>query len=167
MKGLLKKTETGNWVVLYTKHHPTMIVKEWNSSLPLHPDCVKFYYLTDNDNRTNVEFEIVTMWEKNTDRNVPTKDDFTSYAKLIKQNELMDDVDKLSWEYSPVKKLEHEFIRAAFKAGYNKARQTMYSEEEVMNALHSVELKYDRDFTKIYKGMKEWFEQYKKERNNE
>ena len=144
-----------------------MIVKEWNSSLPLHPDCVKFYYLTDNDNRTNVEFEIVTMWEKNTDRNVPTKDDFTSYAKLIKQNELMDDVDKLSWEYSPVKKLEHEFIRAAFKAGYNKARQTMYSEEEVMNALHSVELKYDRDFTKIYKGMKEWFEQYKKERNNE
>ena len=79
----------------------------------------------------------------------------------------MDDVDKLSWEYSPVKKLDHEFIRAAFKAGYNKARQTMYSEEEVMNALHSVELKYDRDFTKIYKGMKEWFEQYKKERNNE
>jgi hypothetical protein len=167
MKGLLKKTETGNWVVLYTKHHPTMIVKEWNSSFPLHPDCVKFYYLTDNDNRTNVEFEIVTMWEKNTDRNVPTKDDFTSYAKLIKQNELMDDVDKLSWEYSPVKKLEHEFIRAAFKAGYNKAKETLYSEEEVLNALHSVELKYNKDFTKIYEGMKEWFEQYKKGSNNE
>lgn len=161
MKGLLKKTETGNWVVLYTKHHPTMIVKEWNSSLPLHPDCVKFYYLTENDNRTNVEFEIVKEYTDNHTNQVQ------SYAKLIKQNELMDDVDKLSWEYSPVKKLEHEFIRSAFKAGYNKARQTMYSEEEVMNALHSVELKYDRDFTKIYKGMKEWFEQYKKERNNE
>jgi hypothetical protein len=161
MKGLLKKTEIGNWVVLYTKHHPTMIVKEWNSSLPLHPDCVKFYYLTENDNRTNVEFEIVKEYTDNHTNQVQ------SYAKLIKQNELMDDVDKLSWEYSPVKKLEHEFIRSAFKAGYNKARQTMYSEEEVMNALHSVELKYDRDFTKIYKGMKEWFEQYKKERNNE
>ena len=161
MKGLLKKTETGNWVVLYTKHHPTMIVKEWNSSLPLHPDCVKFYYLTENDNRTNVEFEIVKEYTDNHTNQVQ------SYAKLIKQNELMDDVDKLSWEYSPVKKLEHEFIRSAFKAGYNKARQTMYSEEDVMNALHSVELKYDRDFTKIYKGMKEWFEQYKKERNNE
>jgi hypothetical protein len=108
-----------------------MIVKEWNSSLPLHPECVKFYYLTENDNQTNVEFEIVTMWEKNTDRNVPTKDDFTSYAKLIKQNELMDDVDKLSWEYSPVKKLDHEFIRAAFKAGYNKAKETLYTEEQV------------------------------------
>jgi hypothetical protein len=161
MKGLLKKTETGNWVVLYTKHHPTMIVKEWNSSLPLHPDCVKFYYLTDNDNRTNVEFEIVKEYTDNHTNQVQ------SYAKLIKQNELMDDVDKLSWEYSPVKKLDHEFIRAAFKAGYNKARQTMYSEEEVMNALHSVELKYNRDFTKIYEGMKEWFEQYKKEGNNE
>jgi hypothetical protein len=156
MKGLLKKTETGNWVVLYTKHHPTMIVKEWNSSLPLHPDCVKFYYLTDNDNRTNVEFEIIKEYTDNHTNQVQ------SYAKLIKQNELMDDVDKLSWEYSPVKKLDHEFIRAAFKAGYNKARQTMYSEENVMNALHSVELKYDRDFTKIYEGMKEWFVQFKK-----
>ena len=156
MKGLLKKTETGNWVVLYTKHHPTMIVKEWNSSLPLHPDCVKFYYLTENDNQTNVEFEIVKEYTDNHTNQVQ------SYAKLIKQNELMDDVDKLSWEYSPVKKLDHEFIRAAFKAGYNKARQTMYSEEEVMNALHSVELKYNRDFTKIYEGMKEWFKQFKK-----
>jgi len=124
MKGLLKKTETGNWVVLYTKHHPTMIVKEWNSSLPLHPECVKFYYLTENDNRTNVEFEIVDkLWGVN--------DDVISYAKLIKQNELMDDVDKLSWEYSPVKKLDHEFIRAAFKAGYNKAKETLYTEEQV------------------------------------
>jgi hypothetical protein len=38
----------------------------------------------------------------------------------------------------------------------------MYSDEEVMNALHSVELKYNKDFTKIYEGMKEWFEQNKK-----
>jgi len=128
MKGLLKKTETGNWVVLYTKHHPTMIVKEWNSSLPLHPECVKFYYLTENDNRTNVEFEIVDkLWGVN--------DDVISYAKLIKQNELMDDVDKLSWEYSPVKKLDHEFIRAAFKAGYNKAKETLYTKDQVIEAI--------------------------------
>ena len=128
MKGLLKKTETGNWVVLYTKHHPTMIVKEWNSSLPLHPECVKFYYLTENDNRTNVEFEIVDkLWGVN--------DDVISYAKLIKQNELMYDVDKLSWEYSPVKKLDHEFIRAAFKAGYNKAKETLYTKDQVIEAI--------------------------------
>jgi hypothetical protein len=40
--------------------------------------------------------------------------------------------------------------------------ERMYSEEDVMNALHSVELKYNKDFTKIYEGMKEWFEQFKK-----
>lgn len=169
MKGLLKKTETGNWVVLYTKHHPTMIVKEWNSSLPLHPECVKFYYLTDNDNKTNVEFEIVKEYTDNHTNQVQ------SYAKLIKQNELMDDVDKLSWEYSPVKKLDHEFIRAAFKAGYNKARQTMYSEEDMRKAYFSgisstgesrngeyadgnnpnIEDKFHEEFI-------QWFEQFKK-----
>jgi hypothetical protein len=152
MKGLLKKTETGNWVVLYTKHHPTMIVKEWNSSLPLHPECVKFYYLTDNDNRTNVEFEIVKEYTDNHTNQVQ------SYAKLIKQNELMDDVDKLSWEYSPVKKLDHEFIRAAFKAGYNKARQTMYSEEDLLSAFEAGMMFIGED-----KGsFREWFEQFKK-----
>ena len=40
--------------------------------------------------------------------------------------------------------------------------ERMYSEEDVMNALHSVELKYNRDFSKIYEGVKEWFEQFKK-----
>jgi hypothetical protein len=40
--------------------------------------------------------------------------------------------------------------------------ERMYSDEEVMNALHSVELKYNKDFTKIYEGMKEWFKQFKK-----
>lgn len=40
--------------------------------------------------------------------------------------------------------------------------ERMYSEEDVMDALHSVELKYNRDFSKIYEGVKEWFEQFKK-----
>jgi hypothetical protein len=40
--------------------------------------------------------------------------------------------------------------------------EPLYSEKEVMNALHIVELKYNRDFTKIYEGMKESFGQLKK-----
>jgi hypothetical protein len=36
-----------------------------------------------------------------------------------------------------------------------------YSEEEIMNALHSVELKYNRDFTKIYEGMLEYLKELK------
>jgi hypothetical protein len=31
-----------------------------------------------------------------------------------------------------------------------------YSEEDIINALHSVELKDNKDYSKIYNGMKEW-----------
>jgi len=37
-----------------------------------------------------------------------------------------------------------------------------YSQEDIINALHSVELKDNKDYSKIYNGMKEWFEQNKK-----
>jgi len=44
-------------------------------------------------------------------------------------------------------------------------QEKMYSEEEVknilINSLHSVELKDNKDYSKIYNGMKEWFEQFK------
>ncbi len=39
--------------------------------------------------------------------------------------------------------------------------QQGYSEEEIMNALHSVELKYNRDFTKIYEGVLEYLKELK------
>ena len=40
--------------------------------------------------------------------------------------------------------------------------KNLYSEEEVINALHSVELRDNKDYSKIYSGMKEWFEKFKK-----
>jgi hypothetical protein len=40
--------------------------------------------------------------------------------------------------------------------------ERMYSEEDIINALHSVELKDNRNYSKIYVGMKEWLEQFKK-----
>ena len=39
--------------------------------------------------------------------------------------------------------------------------QRMYSEEQVIDALHSVELKYNRDFTKIYEGVLEYLKELK------
>ncbi len=42
-----------------------------------------------------------------------------------------DEVDKLAHQYNPVMKLDAEFIRAGFKAGYNKAKETLYTEEQV------------------------------------
>jgi hypothetical protein len=55
--------------------------------------------------------------------------------------------------------------RNAFITGYNQSKeeeQNMYSEEDIINALHSVELKDNKDYSKIYNGMKEWFEQFLK-----
>ena len=52
------------------------------------------------------------------------------------------------------------------RVGAKWMQERMYSEEEVMsiliNSLHSVELKDNKDYSKIYNGMKDWFEQFKK-----
>jgi hypothetical protein len=47
-------------------------------------------------------------------------------ANMMKKE--TDDVDKLAHQYNPVMKLDAEFIRAGFKAGYNKAKETLYTE---------------------------------------
>lgn len=53
-----------------------------------------------------------------------------------------DEVDKLAHQYNPVMKLDAEFIRAGFKAGYKKAKeiqkeqsQPEISDEEIDNAV--------------------------------
>jgi hypothetical protein len=71
-------------------------------------------------------------------------------------------VDKLSWEYSPVKKLDHEFIRAAFKAGYNKAKEVLFTEEQVMEIISLIRTElakkqynhYSIDYKKIIQSLK-------------
>jgi hypothetical protein len=58
-------------------------------------------------------------------------------------------------------------VRRAYSLGITegakKQAERMYSEEDVINALHSVELKDNKNYSKVYTGMKEWFEQFKKE----
>ena len=46
-------------------------------------------------------------------------------------------------------------------AKYMENQQQGYSDEDIVRALHSVELKDNKDYSKIYHGMKEWFEQFK------
>ena len=58
-----------------------------------------------------------------------------------------------------------KLVRDSFIAGakwQQEQNKNLYSEEEVINALHSVELRDNKDYSKIYSGMKEWFEQFKK-----
>jgi hypothetical protein len=54
----------------------------------------------------------------------------------------------------------HDII-SAINFGAKWQEERMYSEEDIINALHSVELKDNKDYSKIYNGMKEWFEQFK------
>jgi hypothetical protein len=76
--------------------------------------------------------------------------------KMYKQS--YDEFGAPTWDEG---KLFHR--KAGFIDGAKWQQKRMYSEEDIMNALHSVELKDNRNYSKIYDGMKEWFEQFKKE----
>jgi len=154
MKGTLTKTEQG-WVVNYNY---SVNKNDWET-LPLHPENVNGVLAADVFNPPmegkEVEFEIVKIWERNIHRNTPTKDDFISYAKLIHHpvdtNEMIDqafdtkkvvedDVVKLAEEYAF--KVYHAFedatwfrpLNLGYYAGYKKAKETLYTEEQVKKA---------------------------------
>jgi hypothetical protein len=87
MKGKLYKTEQG-WVVRYRETTPLSITTE---TLPVHPDYVKYYFLDEDAEGGEVEFEIVRHCKKhNSDpskNSVCTLDcgyEEVSYSKLIK-----------------------------------------------------------------------------------
>jgi RNAse (barnase) inhibitor barstar len=74
MKGIIKSDSRG-WKVLYTEHNPKIMVKQYNKSLPLHPDDL---WAVDHTGQImgiiqEVEFEMVEV----------LTDDITIYAKLI------------------------------------------------------------------------------------
>lgn len=76
MKGRLKKTNKG-WKVLYTQCVPHRMVMEWSSSLPLHPEYIKYYFLDEEDNDQEIEFEKVIIVDHNSGKD-------KEYAKLLK-----------------------------------------------------------------------------------
>ena len=77
------------------------------------------------------------------------------------QEEIEQLVEKL-YPVSPnPKQMIEGFERVAFKKGYSQCQEDMadkkYTEEDVIKALHSVELKNNKDYSKIFEGMKEYF----------
>jgi hypothetical protein len=69
-------------------------------------------------------------------------------------------LEEASWRYNPLKKLDGEFLRHAFKEGAKYMAERMYSEEEVLGIL-------DKFLTSMVKGEKtglieQWFNQFKK-----
>lgn len=75
MKGKLKNTPKG-WTVLYTECRPKGHVTEWNKSLLVHPKYVKYYFLDEDAEGAEVEFEIVKEYIDTHTNQVET------YAKL-------------------------------------------------------------------------------------
>ena len=84
-------------------------------------------------------------------------------AKPLKPKQ--ETIEEASWKYNPVKKLDNEFIRAAFIAGANYQAARMYSEDEVYNLLNNFNnhtlklqsLKLDNSL-----NVKDWFNEFKK-----
>ena len=67
---------------------------------------------------------------------------------------LQNEIPSIGWE--------NPYWKSRFQQAKEMEKQQQgYSEEEIMNALHSVELKYNRDFTKIYEGMLEYLKELK------
>jgi hypothetical protein len=81
--------------------------------------------------------------------------------------EIMDEVDKLAHQYNPVMKLDAEFIRAGFKAGYNKAKETLYTEisdEEIDIESKKINNRFGASFSHGFiLGVKWYREQLKKQ----
>ena len=79
MKGKLEKTIKGQWVVrVISEETPECdTIIEHGKQFPVHPDYVKYYFLDEDAEGSEVEFEIINkLWGIN--------DDIISYAKLIK-----------------------------------------------------------------------------------
>jgi hypothetical protein len=69
-----------------------------------------------------------------------------------------------SWKYNPLKKLDGEFLRHAFKEGAKWQQERMYSEEEVLKLLIYCKNKFGGSGLEDYTHddeVKEWFEQFK------
>jgi len=186
MKGKLEKTIKGQWVVrIISEETPECdTIIEHGKQLPVHPDYIKYYFLDEDADGSEVEFEIVNkLWG--------TNDDIISYAKLIKPKKInLEEMPKEEWEearntaykhfdikkgsrlmykdgkeirsyHSPkidemLKEIEEDDIKdwahltsvskgldgsvyqstylEAFIDGYNKAKETLYTEEQMIQA---------------------------------
>ena len=158
MKGTLHKTEQ-EWVVKYpiSSVHPTL------QALPLHPDEdeLKMVMILNvpvcEFEGKEVEFEIVIHKEtsKHYAKLIPSKEQQKELIKEIMDLDAKDglyedtshrgyprpdDVDKFeqdAWDnYEHVEgNLYSTTFRNAFKLGYNKAKETLYTEEQVRVAM--------------------------------
>ena len=85
---------------------------------------------------------------------------YNHYKIIIPQEEpKKETLEEASWKYNPLKKLDGEFLRHAFKDGAKWQAERMYSEEEVLEMLcksHNAE-----NTSIVANTIMKWFEQNK------
>lgn len=116
--------------------------------------------------KTLKELFVNTGIEPTIDKNGNTHYHFKAiHKKEHKEESKQETLEEASWKYNPVRKLDNEFIRAAFIAGANYQTARMYSEDEVINLLYDFynhtsklqSLKLDNSL-----NIKDWFNKLKK-----
>ena len=155
MKGILHKTEQG-WVVNYPKKTTTPGNPKslgsykrttLRSEIPIHPDYVKYYFLDEDAEGGEVEFEIVRYCKKhNSDpskNSVCTLDcgyDEVSYAKLINQVRKLDnDKEKELFE------LEQQLDIPSHMRWHNReSKETLYTEEQTNEKINLAIKEFER-----------------------
>jgi hypothetical protein len=88
----------------------------------------------------------------------------TTYCDCGPEEPKQETLEDASWKYNPLKKLDGEFLRHAFKEGAKWQAERSYSEEEVNNLLYRflehIGEKQKRTILNVVPN--EWFEQNKK-----
>ena len=146
MKGTLHKTETG-WIIEYYDgeghlgHH---IGQRKKYLLPIHPDYVKYYFLDEDAEGGEVEFEIIEEF-KNRNAWYHT---YQKYAKLINRNSIGNDgfhfdegstyppvVDKLDKFMDNMELFERSTLMNILEELIKEAKAPLYTKEEVRKAI--------------------------------
>lgn len=74
-------------------------------------------------------------------------------------------LEEASWKFNPLKKLDGEFLRNAFKEGAKWQQERSYSEEDLKSAWNASDINMHSQFSSsAYKAItfNQWFEQFKK-----
>ena len=157
MKGKLTKLYSG-WVVTYMEDFDSKILPYRGSiSIPIHPYLEKYYFLDEDAEGSEVEFEIEDFWETGLEQ-------VYKVAKLIKPKEpkqetLEEAAKKYATNHGMMAYISAE-KEESFIEGAKWQEERMYSEEEVFKILYK---SHNAESTSIIANtLKKWFEKFKK-----
>jgi hypothetical protein len=154
MKGtLLKKYTPRNNVSWFVKYST---INGAPNIIPIHPKYVKCYFLDEDANYSEVDFEIVYDFHYGANNEGVYGKINSEYAKLIKPGETNTELK----EENDVEQLADKFIKEevqvasasinraiklGYVEGYNKAKEETYTEEQVKTAIKLAKMSHSSE----------------------